>query len=195
MLSEVDQFSLSDRGLSPIVGGQSKSYAGGYQHDSSLTPPVFTSPHIEIAELKTNPTDNTDSYSFGDFSPIKLVYHSNGTISEALRTDVAVSRPNQRAPVEQAAGILTALQYDSGSVSNPFYVLRSVRQAFQGCKYLLPCLSEQDVCTVNITTVGHILHYRGTSVRPSTALYQDLYQTYLVLTFHSLLTAPPFAFG
>jgi hypothetical protein len=167
MLSEADQFSLSDRGPSPIAGNQSRSYAGGHQRGSSLTPSVFTSPHLENSELKTNPTDNSDSYSFGDLSPIKLVYHSNGAISEALRTDVAASRPHLRPPVELGPVTLAAPQHDSGSVSNPFYVLRSVHRAFQGCKYLLPCLCEQDVCPVNVTAVGHIHHYRGNPVRPS----------------------------
>jgi hypothetical protein len=52
-----------------------------------------------------------------------------------------------------------------GIISNPFYVMRSARKAFEGCKYLLSCLREDDICPVNVATTNrHIHHYRGQEV-------------------------------
>jgi hypothetical protein len=172
-LCETDQFSLSDRGLSPMEGDRNRTFCGGYQPGCPLTPPVFAGRPPEVTEVKPCLTDNSDAYSIGDLSPIKLVYHTNGTISEACHPEsrclddrsTEVAADLLHAQSTDSEGKLSGLYADSGSVSNPFYVLRSVGGAFQGCKYLLPCVCEKDICPVNITTVGHIHHYTGDPVR------------------------------
>ena len=45
------------------------------------------------------------------------------------------------------------------SLSNPFYVLRSVHKAFGGCSYLLPCLRDRDICPVNLSQHTSIHQY------------------------------------
>lgn len=160
MFSDTDHYSLSDRGGSPAEERETRSRTGEGKRGSAFTSPNKTVEQHDVTELRANPTDNTDNYSFSDLSPIKLVYHNNGTISEAHRFGdvsfegrgtVAVSSPNHHKPPAEP-------------VSNPFYVLRSVQEAFQGCKYLLSCLRGRDICRVNISTTGHIHHYRGVTV-------------------------------
>jgi hypothetical protein len=46
---------------------------------------------------------------------------------------------------------------------NPFFVLRAVRGAFHCCSYLLSCLSEAEVCPINLSHYGNIRHYREVS--------------------------------
>jgi hypothetical protein len=43
--------------------------------------------------------------------------------------------------------------------SNPFFVLRSVHKAFDGCSYMLPCLRDRDICPVNLSQYANIRHY------------------------------------
>jgi hypothetical protein len=50
---------------------------------------------------------------------------------------------------------------------NPFFVLRAVRGAFHCCSYLLSCLSEAEVCPINLSHYGKIRHYREVSVQLS----------------------------
>ena len=46
-------------------------------------------------------------------------------------------------------------------VSNPFFVIRSCQRAFAGCTYLLPCLRDTNVVSVNLNRYGHIHRYQG----------------------------------
>jgi hypothetical protein len=156
MLSEADQFSFSDRGLSPTEGRRSRNRFYGVASPAGA---------FANQDLKPSPTDTTDNASLSDISPIKLVYHSNGVLSEARRADDS-SLPLERhsyglKPGTGANTILTG----PVAVSNPFYVLRSVQQAFQRCKYLLPCLREPDICPVNVSKSGPFRHYCGDAVR------------------------------
>jgi hypothetical protein len=45
-------------------------------------------------------------------------------------------------------------------VSNPFFVIRSCHKVFAGYTYLLPCLREHSVVTVNLNRFGHIRRYQ-----------------------------------
>lgn len=45
--------------------------------------------------------------------------------------------------------------------SNPFFVIRSCQRAFIGYAYLLPCLREHGIVTVNLNRFGHIQRYQG----------------------------------
>ena len=57
-------------------------------------------------------------------------------------------------------------------VSNPFYVIRSCQKAFESCTYLLPCLRDVNVVSVNLNRYGHIRRYQGhTSVRNGFTVY------------------------
>lgn len=49
-------------------------------------------------------------------------------------------------------------------ISNPFYVIRSCRRAFVGCSYLLSCLRETDLISVNVSQYGHFRHCRNPKV-------------------------------
>lgn len=40
--------------------------------------------------------------------------------------------------------------------SNPFYVLRSLHQAFSSCSYLLPCLRDRNMCRINLSRYANI---------------------------------------
>jgi hypothetical protein len=156
MLSEADQFSFSDRGLSPTEGRRSRNRFYGVASPAGA---------FANQDLKPSPTDTTDNVSLSDISPIKLVYHNNGVLSEARRADDG-SRPLERHSygLNPGTGANTILP-GPAAVSNPFYVLRSVQQAFQRCKYLLPCLREPDICPVNVSKSGPFRHYRGDAVR------------------------------
>ena len=46
-------------------------------------------------------------------------------------------------------------------VSNPYYVIRSNHRSFAGCTYLLPCLRENDLISVNLNRFGHIRRYQS----------------------------------
>jgi hypothetical protein len=46
----------------------------------------------------------------------------------------------------------------STTASNPFFVLRSVRKAFDQCAYKLPCLYDQDVCPVHLSHYASSIH-------------------------------------
>lgn len=57
-------------------------------------------------------------------------------------------------------------------VSNPFYVIRSCQKAFESCTYLLPCLRNANVVSVNLNRYGHIRRYQGhPSVRNGLFVY------------------------
>jgi hypothetical protein len=156
MLSEADQFSFSDRGLSPAEGRRSRNRFHGIASPAG----AFVN-----QDLKPSPTDTTDNVSLSDISPIKLVYHSNGVLSEARRADDG-SLPIERHSYNLAASArANTFLAGPAAVSNPFYVLRCVQQAFQRCKYLLPCLREPDICPVNVSKTGPFHHYRCDAVR------------------------------
>jgi hypothetical protein len=48
--------------------------------------------------------------------------------------------------------------------SNPYYVIRCYRRAFASCAYLLPCLRENDLVSVNLSRYGHIRHCQDPEV-------------------------------
>jgi hypothetical protein len=172
MLSEADQFSFSDRGLSPAEGRRSRNRFYG-----------IASPAGAFAnqDLKPSPTDTTDNVSLSDISPIKLVYHSNGVLSEARRADDgSLERHAYNSPAATRANTFLA---GPAAVSNPFYVLRCVQQAFQRCKYLLPCLREPAICPVNVSKTGPFCHFRGDAVRQSVMQHIALMPELLYICF------------
>lgn len=47
------------------------------------------------------------------------------------------------------------------TASNPFFVLRSVRKAFDQCTYKLPCLHDVEICPVNVRNHAAIHRYQA----------------------------------
>lgn len=98
----------------------------------------------------------------GDISPIKLSWaNNNGPPVEPRRSiDDLLSGYHS---LEATASWKFQHRFEYGT-SNPFFVIRSSKKAFAGCKYQLPCLSGDDVCQVNVSEHGQIHHYRGPEV-------------------------------
>lgn len=111
-------------------------------------------PDIALPELKHD-VDESD-YSLGDISPIKLPHNSSDESKDN----------NSRDQSWYGEHHFHTAEYTPGAVSNPFYVIRSSRRAFENCKYRLTCLRHEDVncCAVNISYHGHIRHYKGHDV-------------------------------
>ena len=158
MLSEADQYSFSDHAISPPATRGRSSHS------------VFTSSgHLDLSlpEFK-HPPAAADSYSLGDISPIKLHYNNSGSLDDGHRLGDSFFEEHgldsAMPPCHTTPDVVYFPDSTAGPVSNPFYVLRSVKKAFEGCKYLLPCLDGQDLCPVNITTHGPIHHYRASTV-------------------------------
>lgn len=49
----------------------------------------------------------------------------------------------------------------TAAASNPFFVIRSARKAFENCTFRLPCLRRDEMCAVNVSDYGHIHHYKA----------------------------------
>lgn len=142
------------------------SDADNYSFDSVLSPSGRNRSHfaagnsidIALPDLKH---PDTDSYSLGDISPIKLIYNNGTTPGNTRRFEDSFMDHHHmigEGPFKSHGHHHVS---DVLSISNPFYVIRSARRAFDGCKFLLPCLRGDDVCAVNVSHHGHINHYRG----------------------------------
>ena len=49
-------------------------------------------------------------------------------------------------------------------ISNPYFVIRSSQRAFAGFNYLLPCIRDSDLVSVNVSQHGHIHHFQEPEV-------------------------------
>jgi hypothetical protein len=133
---------------------------------------------ISLPDLKSQRDIESSELSVGDISPIKLVYTSSTSFHEAgnvPREDAFMNQtkyafPPSMLPVDiqrDASVVPTDWREDidtfnpQGKKSNPFFVLRSSRKAFENVKYLLPCLSSSTgVCPVNMSDYGSIRQYK-----------------------------------
>lgn len=138
---------ISDVGCSSIVF-----------EDECIISPLKRDGHKNI------PLPDLSNDKNSEFSPIKLVYNSHTTThgdpSIQLKHD-SQTMHSKRVPnypiVPSGRYTETIKNYRQ---SNPFYVLRSNRKAFENMKYLLPCLYSMDTCSVNMSDIGTIRHYK-----------------------------------
>lgn len=138
--------------------------------------------NISSPELKLQQDLESSELSVGDISPIKLVYTSSTSVHEARnepRQDAFMSpsmyafapTPFQADTQNDTSVIPADWRQDAGYFnpygrrSNPFFVLRSSRKAFENVKYLLSCLrSSIEACTVNMSDHGSIRQYKEKKV-------------------------------
>lgn len=147
LLASSFENSLSDDG-----GGGGGRYSFGAlspREQTNNNRTSFPSTDITIPDLKQGHED----FSIGDISPIKLEY----TYSD-------------RNGHYDHEGWKSSSNHLDVAVSNPFFVIRSARKAFDACKYLLPCLRGEHLCQVNMASHGHIQHYQ----RPEVSLLRCL---------------------
>lgn len=173
IMSEVDHFSLSDHAVSPAETG-----GPGVENPASSYPPPGKNLDLALPELKRSPTSNTDSYSLSDISPIKVVYNKNIHAGPSVayedhphRLEDTYRRERSQPPplevtthqVWRTSDDVCFRGSDSRSISNPFYVLRSVRKAFEGCKYLLSCVAagQSSLCPVHLRSPSQIVHHHA----------------------------------
>ncbi|GKY96549.1 hypothetical protein MPSEU_000614500 [Mayamaea pseudoterrestris] len=134
-----------------------------------------------LPELKHD-LDDSDYSLGGDISPIQL---NRGSCQD---------NNEHRTTGRQWATGFNSPDLASGLVSNPFYVLRSARDAFKNCCYLLnaPREDELEVCPVNISGHGHVRQYQS-STAPSSSdlkLASRRVET-AVIAFGGTITAAP----
>lgn len=96
--------------------------------------------------------ESGSEYSFGDLSPIKMDY-TGGSCQIAVSQ--VPSLTGNRLSLESVDG-LSRNEFDGEAISNPYYVLRTVRKAFDVCRYCLPCLRGSESRTIHISERAHI---------------------------------------
>lgn len=128
---------------------------------------------------------DSEAVSVGNISPIKVDLHQQGgdevaehpTVNGDYHGDTVQGREHRQihdySHLNHAGIIMddkntgaTSLCHPSQShVSNPFFVLRMCRGVFSRCTYVLDCLQQADLCTVNINVHGSFrLHRNGNEV-------------------------------
>lgn len=130
-------------------------------------------------------TNSSSEMSVGNISPIKFVYSSNA--ARLHPTSVAKNKiifpPSCLYSRDKAmeASPTFAKEWRSDYVqhchrSNPFFVLRSSREAFENTKYLLPCLRSMNTsCPVNMSEHhGSIRQYKQKGLHNKYADSEDL---------------------
>jgi hypothetical protein len=118
---------------------------------------------IDLPELNSHP-DNLQSseLSLGDLSPIKLVYSKGSVPTIERRVMLYTNDANQNDEVDFDWRSDEVDLFHNSSQSNPFYVLRSARKAFDSIRYRLPCLVQPSAESNNITMsdFGSIRQYK-----------------------------------
>jgi len=134
---------------------------------------------LNMPELKPQHEINSLDLSFGDISPIKMVYSNTCSSFQVgannvkppapLMTQAKNAFPAAIFPETQCeAPIVPADWQQEDTVfvahrSNPFFVIRSMRKVFENLKYLLPCLRSMD-CQINMSDYGSVRQYKGKNV-------------------------------
>jgi hypothetical protein len=121
--------------------------------------------------------------SVGDISPIKLIY-SEGC---APQIDRRADAHSFDFGFEKGSNVSIDWRTDetnrlfSSNQSNPFFVLRSVRKAFENFRYLLPCmhLPPDDSNKITMSDYGSIRQYKPSIVS---------FTVILSVTLHYVLT-------
>lgn len=179
---------LSDHGGYLREVGHSQESADGF----SITSPACSERPIHGESLISNidmglpHLDQHESdCSLGDISPIKDVnrgptathFHLQGK-ELSLQSTQAADSSNQYRNLgiyhhypQNGHDVKEGDDYRYGNygegrphISNPFFVIRSCQRAFEGCRFLLPCLREGTPVPVNLSQYGHIRHYQDPEV-------------------------------
>jgi hypothetical protein len=153
--------------------------------DAILSPVARGTSHVRLHRTESLPTSAVHlaprdlealDASLGDISPIKVVYmdqpdaRSQAQLQEAFG-DARAARFVRQAQHPTSVIPVDWMQDDAdhynlrASRSNPIYVLRSSRKAFDKVKYLLPCLSStMGQCSVHLSDRGNIRQYKDKQV-------------------------------
>jgi hypothetical protein len=130
---------------------------------------------IALPDLKIH-TDFRESseLSVGDMSPIKLIYTNDRTPKIERRSSQFLVDDHCEAGSVLPVDWRNETNHLYSDRSNPFFVLRSARKAFENVQYLLPCLQSSigEAGTINVSNLGSILHYRDRKVRTRNYCYR-----------------------
>ena len=175
---------LSDAGAALALGVDDSMMAdNSHRHSSTRTPSrsgnrLFSSAatshvpgmnDIDIPDLNSQ-NDNIESsdLSLGDLSPIKLIYADGSApqIERRAASHVTDTYRNKESDFDWRSDEFDLFHSSTGNRSNPFYVLRSARKAFENIRYLLPCLClpSGDTNTITMSNFGSIRQYKGVEV-------------------------------
>lgn len=122
---------------------------------------------IDLPDLNSQP-DNLESsqLSLGDLSPIKLIYSEGSapTVERRAMLQTNDACRNKESDFDWRSDEIDL--FHSNTRSNPFYVLRSVRKAFDHIRYRLPCLlvPSGDSNIITMSSCGSIRQYNGVAV-------------------------------
>jgi hypothetical protein len=127
--------------------------------------------NIALPELKND--HSTSELSIGDLSPIKVLYSKSRTPRIERRSSSFLDGLPESGSVLPFDWRSETSHHLYSSRSNPFFVLRSARNAFGNVKYLLPCLqaSFAGAGTIHLSDLGGIRQYRDRKVRILHTLY------------------------
>lgn len=119
---------------------------------------------IALPELKT---DHSSELSIGDLSPIKVVYSKGRNPKFERRPSSVLDGLPDGSSVLPFDWRSETSHHLYNTRSNPFFVLRSARNAFGNVKYLLPCLqaSFAGAGSIHLSELGGIRQYRDRKVR------------------------------
>lgn len=139
---------------------------------------------IALPELKN---DHSSELSIGDLSPIKVSYSKGRTPRIERRSSNAPDGLPETSSVFPYDWRSETSHHLYSTRSNPFFVLRSARNAFGNVKYLFPCLQASFVGSgaIHLSELGGIRQYRDRKVRRMQLLY-------LYYLCESTLTSLPF---
>jgi hypothetical protein len=153
--------------------------------DAILSPVARGTSHVRLHRTESLPASavhlaprdlEASDGSIGDISPIKVVYMDHPDPRSASLMQEAFGDPMTTRFVRQAQHPTSVIPVDwmqddtdhynlRASRSNPIYVLRSSRKAFDKVKYLLPCLSSTTgQCSVHLSDRGNIRQYKDEQV-------------------------------
>lgn len=174
-----------------FFGSASFESVGSTTHRSNFTSPLSCGPQVHSSILESNNSraqyakqyvDDSDC-SLGDISPIRFPHGSGGT---SQTSNVRNSNQNlywcaHNNQLQRSQEVIP------GVLSNPFYVLRSSRNAFHNCRYLLTATRDDNhhPCTVNISCNGHIQQYKEEGVSERWEKHDDGRISSIILTTHS----------
>lgn len=134
---------------------------------------------IEIPDLNS-PSNGLGSsdLSLGDLSPIKMIYAEGNAPQVDLHLSQSIALHDEKGTTGLVGWKIDTNHVASGTRSNPFFVLRSVRKAFQNVQYLLPCLQSQKLESnaITVSDYGSIRRYRERKVRQEEIGHEHLRQ-------------------
>jgi hypothetical protein len=153
--------------------------------DAIFSPVARGTSHVRLHQTESLPASavhlaprnlEASDASLGDISPIKVVYMDHPDTRSESQLQEAFGDPTTTRYVRQAQHPTSVIPVDwmqddedhynlRASRSNPIYVLRSSRKAFDKVKYLLPCLSSTiGQCSVHLSDRGNIRQYKDKHV-------------------------------